>query len=111
VDISQTVSTLADATTIPLAAIVQSPRGPIVYVLDEGKAKLQPVKVVYSEGSEAAVTGIQPGDIIVMDGKQNVRPGSPLMERAKEPKTGASGPAPADTNKSATSQAAGSAKP
>ena len=111
VDISQTVSTLADATTIPQAAIVQGPRGTIVYVLDEGKARLQPIKVVYSEAGEAAVTGIQPGDIVVMDGKQNVRPGSPLVERAKEPKTGATSTAPADGSKPAASQAAGTAKP
>jgi RND family efflux transporter MFP subunit len=111
VDISQTVSTLADATAIPQAAIVQGPRGTIVYVLDEGKARLQPIKVVYSEAGEAAVTGIQPGDVVVMDGKQNVRPGSPLVERVKEPKTGASGPAPVDGSKPAASQAAGTAKP
>jgi RND family efflux transporter MFP subunit len=111
VDISQTVSTLADATTIPQAAIVQGPRGTVVYVLEEGKARLQPIKVVYSEAGEAAVTGIQPGDIVVMDGKQNVRPGSPLVERAKEPKTGASSPASADGSKPAASQAAGTAKP
>jgi RND family efflux transporter MFP subunit len=85
VDISQTVSTLKDATTIPQAAVVQGTRGTIVYVLDKGKARLQPIKVVYAEGGEAAVTGIGPGDVVVMDGKQNVRPGSPLVERATKP--------------------------
>jgi RND family efflux transporter MFP subunit len=92
VEISQTVGTIADATTIPQAAVVQSPRGAVVYVLEEGKARLQPIQVVYAESGEAAVTGIKPGDIVVMDGKQNVRPGSPLMERAKEPKGGAAKP-------------------
>jgi RND family efflux transporter MFP subunit len=93
VDISQTVSTLTAATTIPQAAVVQGARGTIVYVLEDGKARLQPVKVVYAEGGEAAVTGIQPGDVVVMDGKQNVRPGSPLVERANAPKAAASGAA------------------
>jgi RND family efflux transporter MFP subunit len=83
VDISQTVRTLAGATTIPQAAVVQGTRGTIVYVLEDGKAKLQPIKVLYAEGGEAAVSGIQPGDVVVMDGKQNVRPGSPLVERTK----------------------------
>jgi RND family efflux transporter MFP subunit len=90
VDISQTVRTLADATTIPQAAVVQGPRGTVVYVLENGKARLQPIKVVYAEGGEAAVTGIQPGDRVVLDGKQNVRPGSPLLERAREAKPAAS---------------------
>ncbi|RFO98425.1 efflux RND transporter periplasmic adaptor subunit [Rhodoferax lacus] len=111
VDISQTVTTLADATTIPQAAVVQGTRGTIVYVLDDGKARLQPIKVVYAEGTEAAVTGIQPGDIVVMDGKQNVRPGSPLVERAKAPAAAASGTAAADASKAAASQASGTSKP
>jgi RND family efflux transporter MFP subunit len=105
VDIAQTVTTLTDATTIPQAAVVQGARGTIVYVLDNGKARLQPIKVVYAEGAEAAVTGIQPGDVVVMDGKQNVRPGSPLVERAREPKAGASAPA------AAASQATVASKP
>ena len=90
VDISQTVRTLADATTIPQAAVVQGSRGTVVYVLEDGKARLQPIKVVYAEGGEAAVTGVQPGDMVVLDGKQNVRPGSPLVERVREAKPAAS---------------------
>ena len=102
VDISQTVTTLSDATTIPQAAVVQGTRGTIVYVLEDGKARLQPIKVVYAEGGEAAVTGIKPGDVVVMDGKQNVRPNSPLVERAKEPKTAASSAAVGEAGKPAT---------
>lgn len=101
VDISQTVTTLSDATTIPQAAVVQGARGTIVYVLEDGKARLQPIKVVYAEGGDAAVTGIKPGDVVVMDGKQNVRPNSPLVERAKEPKTAASSAAGGEAGKPA----------
>lgn len=112
VDIAQTVTTLANATTIPQAAVVQGARGTIVYVVEGGKARLQPIQVVYAEGGEAAVTGIQPGDTVVMDGKQNVRPNSPLVERAKEPKTGASSPAPTDADKAAAATpASGPTKP
>ncbi len=102
VDISQTVTTLVDATSIPQAAVVQGPRGTIVYVLEGGKAKLQAIKVVYAEGGEAAVTGIQPGDLVVMDGKQNVRPGSPLVERA---------PAAKGADTAMPAAASGAAKP
>lgn len=83
VDISQTVTTLIDATTIPLAAVVQGARGPVVYVMEDGRARSQIINVVYAEGTNAAVTGIKPGDVVVVDGKQNVRPNSPLVERAK----------------------------
>jgi RND family efflux transporter MFP subunit len=110
VELSQTVNSLSDATVIPQAAIVQGPRGTIVYVVEDGKARLQPVKVVYAEGGDAAVTGIKPGDVIVMDGKQNVRPNSPIVERAKQPKAGASGPS-ADAAKPAAPLASGAGKP
>jgi RND family efflux transporter MFP subunit len=113
VDIAQTVTTLADATTIPQAAVVQGTRGTIVYVLDAGKARLQPIKVVYAEGGEAAVTGIQPGDVIVMDGKQNVRPGSPLVERTPAPKGADAGASAkgADSTSAPKTAASGAADP
>jgi RND family efflux transporter MFP subunit len=111
VDISQIVRTLTDATTIPQAAVVQGSRGTIVYVLEDGKARLQAIKVVFADGGEAAVTGIQPGDVVVMDGKQNVRPGSPLVEHAPAPKSGASTPATMDAAKTGASGAAGTVKP
>jgi len=110
VELSQTVNSLSDATVIPQAAIVQGPRGTIVYVVEDGRARLQPVKVEYAESGDAAVTGIKPGDVIVMDGKQNVRPNSPIVERAKQPKGGASSPA-GDAAKPAASQASGADKP
>ena len=93
VNVSQTVTVLKDAVVLPQAAIVQGVRGSIVYVVQDGKATLKPVKVVYAEAGDAAVTGIKPGELVVLDGKQNVRPNSPVVERAKEPKGGASAPA------------------
>lgn len=92
VNVSQTVAVLKDAVVLPQAAIVQGVRGTIVYVVQDGKATLKPVKVVYSEAGDAAVTGIKPGEMVVLDGKQNVRPNSPVVERAKEPKAAASAP-------------------
>jgi RND family efflux transporter MFP subunit len=84
VEVAQTVATVSDAVILPQAAIVQSARGPVVYVVEAGKAQLRPVKLVNAQGGEAAVTGVSPGESIVMDGKQNVRPGSLVVERAKE---------------------------
>jgi RND family efflux transporter MFP subunit len=83
VEISQTVAVLKDATVLPQAAIVQSPRGTIVYVSDGGKAALRTIKVTYAEAGDAAVTGVKPGESVVLDGKQNVRPNTPLVERTK----------------------------
>lgn len=84
VEISQTVSTLQGAVVVPQAAIIQGARGSIVYVVEDGKAQLRPVKLVYAEAGDAAVTGIQAGDSVVLDGKQNLRPNGPVVERSKD---------------------------
>jgi hypothetical protein len=49
----------------------------------EGKALLKPVQVLYAQGNDAAVSGVKAGDAVVLVGKQNLRPGSPLIEREK----------------------------
>lgn len=89
VEINQTVATLSDAVILPQAALIQGARGTTVYVVEGGKAVQRPVKLVYAEGGDAAVTGVQPGESVVMDGKQNVRPNAPVVERAKEAKSAA----------------------
>ncbi len=96
VEVSQTVSTLKDTVVVPLAAIVQTARASIVFVMEDGKAAVRPIKLLYAQGNDAAVSGVKEGELVVLDGKQNVRPNTPLVERAKEPKSAASGPARAD---------------
>lgn len=83
VEIAQTVSTLKAAVVIPQAAIIQTARGTIVYVNEQGKAALKPVKLLFAQGEDAVVTGVQVGDSVVMDGKQNLKPGVPVLERTK----------------------------
>jgi hypothetical protein len=56
-----------------------------VYAVEDGKAVSKPIKVVQPAGPEAAVTGVQENDVIVVDGKQNLRPGVKVVERPKEP--------------------------
>jgi len=83
VTIRLAVQTLRGASVVPLAAIIQSPRGKIVYAVDAaGKAIPRPVEVVYASGEDATVTGVAPGERIVLEGRQNLRPGSMVVERA-----------------------------
>lgn len=93
VEVSQTVNVLKDAVVVPQAALIQGARGTVVYTLEDGKAVSKPVQLLYAQGLDAAVTGVQAGDKVVVDGKQNVRPGVRLNERAAEPKKAASAPA------------------
>jgi RND family efflux transporter MFP subunit len=86
-----TVKTLKDAVVIPQAAIAQTPRGMMVFAVREGKAVARPVEVVAALGEEAAVNGLKPGERVVLDGRQNLRPGSTVSERAREGARAASG--------------------
>jgi hypothetical protein len=84
VEVSQTVGVIKDAVVVPQAAIVQNARGTLVYAMVDGKAESLPVKVLYAQGADVAVDGVKPGAVLVLDGKQNVRPGSTLVERSKD---------------------------
>ena len=84
VNVGLTTKNIEDALVIPQAAIIQSVRGPIVYAVEDGKAVIKPIKMVQSAGPEAAVTGVLENDVIVVDGKQNLRPGVKVIERPKE---------------------------
>jgi RND family efflux transporter MFP subunit len=76
VNTSVTVKVLKDAVMVPMASIITSPNGRIVYVVKEGVAQPRRVEIVYSAGDQAAVSGVQVGERIVLEGKQNLRPGS-----------------------------------
>jgi len=78
------------AIVVPQAAIVKGARGKLVYVVEPGnKAGVRPVEVVHAAGTEAVVTGVQPGDRVVVDGRQNLRPGSNVIDRPIEAASGA----------------------
>lgn len=83
VSLSLEAGSLKDAVVIPQATVIQSVRGPIVYVVKEGKAQLRPVTVVETRGEEAAVQGVSAGEVVVLDGRQNLRPDQPVMDRTK----------------------------
>jgi RND family efflux transporter MFP subunit len=93
VEVAQTVSTLKDAVVVPQAALIQGARGTLVYTVEDGKAVSKPVQQVLAQGLDAAITGIQAGDVVVLDGKQNLRPGARVVERPPGPPKSASAPA------------------
>ncbi len=82
VNIAMTLRTIKDALVVPQAAIIQGARGPIVYAVQDDKAVARPVQVLYAQGEEAAVSGVKPGERIVLDGRQNLRQGAAVVERA-----------------------------
>jgi RND family efflux transporter MFP subunit len=91
VKVSMTVRTLAGAVVVPMASVVQGTRGTFVYGVVDGKATPRPVEVLQAMGEDAAVRGLKPGESLVLDGRQNVRPGSMVIERPREPGEGRGG--------------------
>jgi len=83
------VRTLKDAIVVPQASVIQGPRGSIVYTIDaDNKAVSKRVDVLYAQGPDAVASGVAAGDRVVVDGRQNLRPGARVVERAA---TGAAG--------------------
>ncbi|MBK6999486.1 MAG: efflux RND transporter periplasmic adaptor subunit [Rhodoferax sp.] len=86
--------TLQGAVLVPTAAIIQSTRGSIVYLAVKDKAVLRPVKVLAAQGEESAVTGVNAGDMVVLDGRQNLRPDTPVTSVTPAAKRAASSASP-----------------
>ncbi|BBB59222.1 hemolysin D [Undibacterium sp. KW1] len=112
------VQTLKDVVVVPQDAVIVGPRGSSVYIVDaEGKAIMKPVVVTNSFGNDAVVTGLEAGSKVVLDGKQNLRPGASVKERngdSKEGKgdkadKGAKGAGKAESSASASVSASSSA--
>ncbi len=79
--VSLVANNLQGVLAIPSQAIVINPRGRLVYTVDgDGKASSKLIKVIYEYQGTSVITGIEPGDRVVVEGKQNLRPGSKVKE-------------------------------
>ncbi len=77
VTVSMTLNTIKDAVVVPQSALIIRGQERQVYVVDaEGKAELRPVKLRQSVGDWAAVEGLKVDEQVVLEGKQNLRPGT-----------------------------------
>ena len=75
-------STLRDVMLIPSQAVVINPKGRFVYLVekDDDKVVMKPVKVLYEYQGNAVIEGIDAGSRVIVEGKQNLRPGSKVRE-------------------------------
>lgn len=67
---------LHDALVVPQIAIQRGADGDVVYRVRDEKAEIVPVRVLYSDEKIAALTGVEPGDLIVVDGQSRLRAGA-----------------------------------
>ena len=74
-----TLRTLKGVTVVPQAAIIMRGNERSVYVVGpDNTAKPVPVQVRQAMGEQAVVEGLDAAAQVVMEGKQNLRPGTPL---------------------------------
>ena len=74
-------STIKDALTVPSQAVVLSPKGRTIYVVDkENKVTSKPIKVIYDYQGTTVISGVESGERIVVEGKQNLRTGTKILE-------------------------------
>jgi RND family efflux transporter MFP subunit len=75
-------STLRDVMLLPSQAVIINPKGRFVYLVekDDDKIVMKPVKVLYEYQGNAVIEGIDTGSRVVVEGVQNLRPGTKVRE-------------------------------
>lgn len=73
--------TIANATVVPAQAVQTGPENRFVYVVGaDNKVVVKPVKLAYVDEGIAVVDGVDAGARVVVEGAQNLRPGSAVTE-------------------------------
>jgi RND family efflux transporter MFP subunit len=89
VNVDLAARTLSAATVLPTQAVQTGPNSKFVYAVGEDKKVVsKTVTLAYVEDAFAVVQGIEPGTRVVVEGTQNVRPGSTVAEAVKEGEKG-----------------------
>lgn len=77
--VRMTLRSMPGVVVIPQAAIILRGSDRQVYVVGPDRtAQLKPVTLRYTFGEMAVVDGVDAGALVVLDGKQNLRPGTPV---------------------------------
>jgi len=72
------VTTLRNATLIPLSAVQHNGDQAYVFVVQNGVAKMTNVKTGVADGLTTSVTGIQPGDVLANSSFEKIQDGSKI---------------------------------
>jgi membrane fusion protein (multidrug efflux system) len=75
-EVTLTLEGLANGFMVPSQAIVPSPRGQGVYVIADGKAKMQPVEIgIRTDDRVQILRGVNEGDVVATTNLMRIRPG------------------------------------
>ena len=70
------VKTLTDQTLVPTAAVQHNGTQAFVYLVSDGAAHLKSVTEIATEGEDAAVEGLQAGDVVATTGFDKIQDGT-----------------------------------
>lgn len=78
-----------DAIVVPEQAVVETQAGPTVYTVDpRGKVAITPVRATFThEGLRVLESGLEPGQLVIVEGMQLVRAGMTVKTRPASPDT------------------------
>lgn len=87
VNIRLRVRTLQDVVVIPAQAVQYGSRGTYVYLIDSAqKATVRAVTVGPADGNDQSIAqGIEPGELVVIEGIDRLREGRPVLNVPDEP--------------------------
>ena len=93
VNVRLLVKTLHDVTLIPTPGIQRNAQGAFVYLIQNQKATLRTVTVGTTDGNITAIEGINPGDVVAVNGFDKLQDGIPvrIQQPAASGNTGSSG--------------------
>src|SRR5215472_3810216 len=86
VNVRLLVKTQHNATLVPTPGIQRNAQGAFVYLIQDQKAVLRNVKVGTTDGNITAVEGINPGDMVAVNGFEKLQDGVPV--RIQKPGAG-----------------------
>lgn len=74
------VRTLEKALTVPSSAVQRNNDGFFVYLVEDGKARTQPIETFHATDLVTVVAkGLKAGDVVVTDGVDRLRDGTPVV--------------------------------
>jgi len=77
VDVTVALAEIPRATLVPREAVNTGPDGQFVYAVKDGTAQQVPVKVLFDDGVNDAVSGsLSKGDHVIIEGQLRVIPGA-----------------------------------
>jgi membrane fusion protein, multidrug efflux system len=83
--------TASAAVVIPIEAVVATDQGPVVYVVEAGKAVRRPVVTGVEQDNRVEIqSGIEPGEQVVVAGHQKLSDGAPVRVHGPGPGAGPS---------------------